>query len=557
MTAKTKSQRLKRLISHGYFAPELPPCFVSEDLARFRKTIWRDIQAVEGESIDQLVTQTCWFNFPRFGRNDRRHGVINPISYLAIAKIVADNFVQLRSTARRRSGMSASPLVFDWSGTRAILRPNIDLLDDFRLDLASRRETFVSVDIRAFYHSIYSHTIPWAVRGKACAKSDRFSDHYANKLDRYCRNAQDQQTIGLPVGPDTSRVIGEIVASAIDERLRQETGVTAQDASRYVDDFTISSSDGLSDGALIAATRRAASEFELDLNHDKSAIVPTSTYLGNGWKHVARGHLPSPPYELDDFKRFFYEVARLVQELPNTNVEKWALQNARSAFRNADGKDWGILQSHLVNAYRRNNTLVSLFVEVLIERHLTHGDINTKRIREFLDHRIPALALEDRTGELIWLIFLMVVLELKIDAHRFERLYSLEEPMCAILLSLAATRDLLIGEIDQRYWNNSLTGNGLRGPMWLYSYEGPRLNLVENPSTDHISGDPYFLPLLKKKVGFLSIDADLRSITNSMHARRKADNIHRAKIRKKYIDDYDFKDWSIGEDEDFDDGWEY
>ena len=557
MTAKTKSQRFKRLISHGYFAPELPPCFVSEDLARYRKTIWRDIEAVAGESIDQLVTKTSWFNFPRFGRNDRRHGVINPISYLAIAKIVADNFVQLRSTARRRSGMSASPLVFDWSGTRAILRPNFDLLDDFRLDLASRRETFASVDLRAFYHSIYSHTIPWAIRGKACAKSDRFSDHYANKLDRYCRNAQDKQTIGLPVGPDTSRVIGEIVASAIDEMLRQETGVTAQDASRYVDDFTISSSDGLSGGALIAATRRAASEFELDLNHDKSAIVQTSTYLGNGWKHVARGHRPSPPYKLDDFKRFFYEVTRLVQELPKINVEKWVLQNARIAFLMANRKDWGSLQSHLVNAYRRNSTLVSLLVEILIERQLVRDDVNKERIREFLDHRIPALALEDRTGELIWLIFLMVALELKIDARRFERLYSLEEPMCAILLSLAATRGLLIGEIDQSFWNNSLTGDGLRGPMWLYSYEGPRLNLVENMSTDHISGDPYFSLLFTRRVGFLSIDAGLQSITASLHAQRRADNRHRAQMRDDFIDDFDFENWSIGEDEDFDDSWEY
>ena len=65
MTVKTKSQRFKRLISHGYFAPELPPCFVSEDLARYCKTFWRDIEAVAGESIDQLVTQTSWFNFPR------------------------------------------------------------------------------------------------------------------------------------------------------------------------------------------------------------------------------------------------------------------------------------------------------------------------------------------------------------------------------------------------------------------------------------------------------------------------------------------------------------
>jgi hypothetical protein len=439
--------------------------------------------------------------------------------------------------------------MFDWSGTRAILRPNIDLLDDFRLNLASRREMYVSVDLRAFYHSVYTHTIPWAIRGKAAAKADRFSSHYANKLDRYCRNAQDQQTIGLPVGPDTSRVIGELIASAVDERLRLDTGVTSRDASRYVDDFTISSATGLSGEALIAAARRAAAEFELELNHDKSAVVATSTYLASGWKHVARKHRPMPPYSLQDFKRFFYEVGRLARELPDTNVEKWALQNARVAFLGASTGDWSSLQSHLVNAYRRNSTLISLLVELLIERHRDRGDVNIESIRDFLDHRIPALTLEDRTGELIWLLFLMIALEIKISAQRFERLFSLEEPMCALLLSAAAARGLIMGTIDQSLWNQSLTGDGLRGPMWLYAYESPRHGFVGTTSTTHIEQDLYFTTLHARNVNFLSLEDGLRSITGAMHRRRRADNLHWAWMRHEFTDDFDVEEWEIGGDD--------
>ncbi|MCT4334643.1 RNA-directed DNA polymerase [Paracoccus sp. YLB-12] len=558
VTAKNPSMRYRRLLSHGFFAPELPPCFVSEGLARYRAVIWRDINAQGMPQIDRLVTQTTWFHFPRFGRNDRRHGVVNPISYMAIAKIIADNFVKLRTIARRRSGMSASPLMFDWSGSRAILRPNIDLLDDFRLDLASRREMFVSADLRAFYHSVYTHTIPWAIRGKAMAKADKFSHHYANKLDRYCRNAQDQQTIGLPVGPDTSRVIGELIASAVDEKLKQEAGVTSRDASRYVDDFTISSAGGLSGEGMIAAARRAAAEFELELNHDKSAVVATSAYLGNGWKHVARSQRPPPPYDPDDFKRFFYEIARLVRELPDTNVEKWSLQNARVAFLGVDTSDWSRIQSHLINAYRRNSTIVSLLVELLIERHRDQNDVDIEGVRDFLDHRIPTLALEDRTGELIWLLFLMIALEVRIDAQRFERLYSLEEPMCALLLSAADARGLIIGTIDRSLWNRSLTAEGLRGSMWLYAYEGPRHNIVGHGSTAHIEQDPYFSILHARGVDFLSVEAGLESITGAMRVRRRADNLHHARMRRDFIDDFDVEEWDIGdEDDEYDANWEY
>lgn len=89
----------------------------------------------------------------------------NPISYLLLSKVIADNYVQLRRVSKK-SGISASPPVFDWIDPRAVMRPNIDLRDDFRIDLSSRREEYVAADIRAFFYSIYTHSIPWAIYGK-------------------------------------------------------------------------------------------------------------------------------------------------------------------------------------------------------------------------------------------------------------------------------------------------------------------------------------------------------------------------------------------------------
>lgn len=539
VSAKTATERFRRLLSHGFFAPELPPCFVSEDLARDRASIWKEVAQATNPTYDKFISQTSWFHFPRFNRNDRRYGVINPIAYLAISKVVADEFVKLRSDARRNSGMSASPLVFDWNGSRAILRPSIDLRDDFRVDLASRREEFVSADLRAFYHSIYTHSIPWAIRGKATAKADQHSNHFANLLDRLCRNAQDRQTIGLPVGPDTSRVIGEVVASGIDAALKAQISLTSKDASRYVDDYTISSGDGLSGQAIVAALRRAAADFELELNHDKTEIVSTSARLDVGWKQVALAHRPAgSSADYPDFQRFFYEVARLSRELPNTNIKKWALQNARSAFLGADRRTWRRLQSHLINAYRRNGTLVSLLVELFVARQQTKHDVDLEGIRDFLDHRIPALAQEDRTGELIWFLFLMITLEITIDARQFTPLFGLEEPMCALLLVAAHDRGLVSGRIDTATWNRSLDEKGLQGPMWLYAYEGVRQGIVPGASRSFIELHPYFLILLRKDVGFLSIDQGIEAIAGRIR-RLRIDNIHRQQMRDDFADDFD------------------
>ena len=54
MSAKTKSERLRRLVSHGYFAPELPPCFVSESLAKYRGAILAGIDALQATGAISL-----------------------------------------------------------------------------------------------------------------------------------------------------------------------------------------------------------------------------------------------------------------------------------------------------------------------------------------------------------------------------------------------------------------------------------------------------------------------------------------------------------------------
>ena len=69
MSAKTKSERLKRLLSHGYFAPELPPCFVSDDLARNRKSILAGIDALPPTRRGDpghyaFISEPAWFYFP-------------------------------------------------------------------------------------------------------------------------------------------------------------------------------------------------------------------------------------------------------------------------------------------------------------------------------------------------------------------------------------------------------------------------------------------------------------------------------------------------------------
>jgi len=487
-------------------------------------------------AFHRFISEPSWFYFPRFGKDDRRHGVPNPISYLLLSRLVADNYIKMR-TAAKRSQISSSPPIFDWNGPRALVRPSIDLRDDFRVDLSSRREEFVGADIRAFFHSIYTHAIPWAIHGKAFAKQNRSTQHYGNLIDLLCRNAQDGQTIGLPVGPDCSRLIAEVVASAIDATLRAKVGIGPQDASRYIDDYTISSGANHSSNNLIAALRQAAAEYELELNNDKSIILSTATRHDNGWKQEIRSYIPQKMSGNDEFQHFFYRVGRMCNAHPDINVEKYAFQNARVAFVSAN--NWGKIQSHLIAAYRRNASLVAFLVEISILRQFEHNDVDLPKLTEFLEHRLPILSRENRTGEIIWFLFLAARLNLLLSAKSVEPLTEIDNSMIALLTAFCVKRQLVDGAIDLTKWNTALSSDGLRSGMWLYAYESVGLGINPIQSTAFIEADPYFALLHAKKIRFLSISTGFRSLSTTLRSLRE-DNVQLQRVRADFLDDFMF-----------------
>jgi len=558
MTAKTKSERLRRLVSHGYFAPELPPCFVSDDLAKYRRSILAGIDTLQPinnyPAFHKYISEPAWFYFPRFGKDDRRHGVPNPIAHLLLARAIADNYVALRRRARG-SSLTLSPPVFDWGGTRALMRPSVDLRDQFRVELSSRREEYVAADVRAFFHSVYTHSIPWAIYGKSWAKQNRGVNHYGNLLDLLCRNAQGGQTIGLPVGPDTSRLLAEVIASAIDAQLQERLKVGRRDASRYIDDYTISSASDVRGEALLAALRHASSAFELELNNDKSGIYPTSHRQSSGWQQAVRAHIPQRPFADADLQHFFYQLGRLCLLHPDINVEKFGLQNARSAIVNA--KDWSAIQPSLISAYRRNPSLISFLVEACLLRHVAHDDVELTDLREFLENRIPVLARAHRTGEVIWLLFLAARLRLTLSERPLAPLFETENAFIALLVSYLDNEGLVQGSVDRTLWNRSLNAAGLRSPMWLYAYEATTQGFVPGANETFIVQDQYFSLLSAKRVQFLAIERGYASVAATLRTLR--DTNERMQRLRQAIQDAadeeldDFDDDEINDLEMYDD----
>ena len=82
---------------------------------------------------------------------------------------------------------------------------------------------------------IYTHSIPWAIHGKSTAKANLGHALYGNLIDACVRNSQDQQTLGIPIGPRSSDLIAETIGAALDRELQERLGSLR--GTRYIDDF--------------------------------------------------------------------------------------------------------------------------------------------------------------------------------------------------------------------------------------------------------------------------------------------------------------------------------
>src|SRR5690606_16287800 len=78
----------------------------------------------------------------------------------------------------------------------------------------------VKADIQRFFPSIYTHSLPWALMGKANAKqmltNKTLKGTWQDQLDMFVRSTANNQTVGIPIGPDTSRLLAEVILSSVD-----------------------------------------------------------------------------------------------------------------------------------------------------------------------------------------------------------------------------------------------------------------------------------------------------------------------------------------------------
>lgn len=506
------SARLRRLIGHGYFPAELPPPFTS---AGFANHVAEFASSWDGEKIGRkFQTRPESYSMPRYGHARRMLSIVNPVNQCHVSNLISKNWSTIRQRLKRSKITEFDAQILMRGSGRAVTGVNFDGVSLRRAAILGSYGSYVKTDIARFYHSIYTHSIPWAIHGKSWVKENRntpeFKLSFGNLLDQAVASGQDGQTIGIPIGPDTSRIISELIVSEIEEITKTLLPDLNQRAVRFVDDFLIGFNETESTSKILSALSMSLYDFELELNSEKTVIHGIGYTHPQNWIHYIRTfELSTKAWrQNDDLDSFFEQAFFLADANPRDNVLLFAVKRAAGFV--IDSASIPHLVRWLLYATRRSPSCLRFVAEHLAA--IKPSDpMSEGEIQAYILQQIPLKAEAVHTDEVAWLLFWAREIGLKIPSAILKEATTLRSSVVAMLVLDLNQKGLIEGQIDDSLWRSSANQNGLRSELWLVAYEATKRGWWPGIiKTSFITGHPYFSDIWNKDVNFYDPDKKAR-----------------------------------------------
>lgn len=160
-------------------------------------------------------------------------------------------------------------------------------------------ERLLRLDISKCFDSIYTHSIAWAVFGQAAVKEHLRESRatFPGRFDTLMQRLNYDQTNGIIIGPEFSRIFAEIVLQSIDCRLERELREEPRpiknkvdyELVRYVDDYFLFYTDEGDKGRIVASLQHMLRDYGLYLNMSKSVVLekPLITEISRAKRLIA------------------------------------------------------------------------------------------------------------------------------------------------------------------------------------------------------------------------------------------------------------------------------
>jgi hypothetical protein len=495
------------LLNKGYFPEELPPPFTTEDLIN----VWPVLQPLL-DNLDpiskkkkKIWTKVATFSVPKIKAYRRNLGIPNPLHFIRLSDTIVNNWPAITAHCAK-STITLSPLKIKPGSNRSLLKSSFKNIKRDKILRSTGRRFLLKVDIAKFYSSIYTHSIPWALHSKTVAKGNYDRVLYGNALDEDCRKIQDGQTVGIPIGPDTSRIISEIILSSIDSELKGQIGYL--DGVRVVDDYHLyfKTAADLEKGR--ATMIRVLKSFELELNQSKEESIPLPEIIDKEWFIAIRDYRFGIGWERqrDSLITFFDLVVRFSKKYSDDHVFTYAM--SKLSFIVFGKRNWKILQSLLLNALLAEPKILPYVAQNLLSYNLNGHPVDQVLVRDALEELVTHHSELGNDYEIAWAIWLGKELKITFSENIGKILSKNLNPIVILVVLDLHNKGYLPNGLDTTAWQALLTADNLYSEYWIVAYEAMKKGWLTVPK-NYLTSDPFFSLLNNGNVFFYKDDLSL------------------------------------------------
>lgn len=309
------------LVTSGYF-PEayvLPPCFAVTKHPKYGKVYFKHTP----KNFNPRISEYQQVHFPKTDYTDRTFGVIEPELHSDLAYAFASNWKTVIDAIfhpRNKVCSYSFPIPLDSKtpGSVGKLRSGrmiyefIEMAENDIAAIAHRFKLLIKTDVKNFYPSIYTHSIPWAIHGKNLIRKTANRRNFllvGNRLDKLFQNSNDGCTNGLPIGPAVSDIAAELVMSAVDRHLSTSIPDNAV-VFRFKDDYRILAQSEADGRKIIKALQAALKDYRLELNDEKTQFQSLPNGIFREWvsQYHSANRNPRAYYPFRRFKEIYLSV---------------------------------------------------------------------------------------------------------------------------------------------------------------------------------------------------------------------------------------------------------
>lgn len=547
---------LQSLLSKGYFPVQLPPGFSTEQFATSLTMYAPTWDAVPKNRIP--FTQCEKFSVARSSYFRRVTSIVNPIGFYYLAKEIDTYWDRIQQHYEKSQISKSVPGITDDSaGLRAINLPKFSQLYEDKIIASAGYRYALITDISGFFPTIYTHTIPWALHSKEVAKKkqQKTTFYFGNILDGRSMSLQENQTIGLPIGPDTSHILAEIIGVAIDEKLHLLFGEFPA-GFRYVDDYFLFFSDRKSAENALAFLTKAINYFELQINATKTRIIEVKDLVEESWKYNLKQLKISPKkrQQRDDIHNYFEVLFALEKRFQDESLIKYGLKQISSSI--IKKSNWSVMEAYLLKCGHSFPNTIQVIAHILATYGHYEYPLNREAIARFCNNVVETAAISHHHSEVAWALWIAKELSLSLNPELIVELESMASPTCTLIALDLIHSGLLTGEFSESFLSQYAQKSALITADWILSYEAGRRSWLKNENQEYINESDHFRALTDAAITFYKSERRLPKIFTLKEEQDEFDFDDDSDIFKKFdfdeMDEEYFDSAQTNEDEEID-----